>query len=172
MDKKGVYVVTNPELGWDCVVAVYDASTCTEEDLEFMYDDDYVISYEPFSEVEKPKQVDQSEIREIENDLANSLLLCVVDNLDIIEDYKDILMSRVGHELKKEDQHILGKIFKEFLKEKNIDDQGGEIVVVNDSKYSFLGMLFPNELALEFFDKTAWWEFDDYLRTEKQIDIG
>jgi hypothetical protein len=73
---------------------------------------------------------------------------------------------------KKEDQHILGKIFKEFLKEKKIDDQGGEIVVVNDSKYSFLGMLFPSEIALELFDKTAWWEFDDYLKTEKDIEIG
>lgn len=173
MSKKGVYVVTNPELGWDCVVAVYDASTCTEEDLEFMYDvDDYVISYKPFSEVEKPKEVDQTQIREIESDLKNPLLLCIVDTLEIIEDYKDILMSRVGKQLKKEDQHILGKIFKEFLKERNISDQGGEIVVVNGADYCYLGMLFPNELALELFDKTAWWEFETYLTNEKHIEIG
>lgn len=172
MSNKGVYVVTNPELGWDCVVAVYDASTCTEEEVEFMYDDAYVISYEPFSEVEKPKEVDQTQIREIENDLANSLLLCVVDNLDIEYDSLNLLYSKEGKSLQRQDQHILGQIFKEFLKERNISDQGGEIVVVNDTDYCYLGMLFPNELALELFDKTSWWDFSDYLRDEKRIDIG
>lgn len=28
-----VYVVTSVELGWDCIVGVFDASTTTEEEL-------------------------------------------------------------------------------------------------------------------------------------------
>ena len=171
MSKKGVYVVTLPELGWDCVVSIFDASTCTEEEVKFMYGEDYVISYKTFQEVERPKEVDESQIREIE-DKYDTLLLCIIDVLEIEYDSLNLLYSKEGKKLQKPDQHILGQLFKNFLKEKDISDQGGEIVVVNNPKYSYLGMLFPNELSIDLFDKSTWWEFKDYLRDEKRIDIG
>lgn len=34
------YVVTNPELGWDCVVDVFDASTTTENGIKDYYRED------------------------------------------------------------------------------------------------------------------------------------
>lgn len=47
MNDKYVYVVTNPELGWDCVVAVYDANEVQVGELEAEYheDDGYVIHH-------------------------------------------------------------------------------------------------------------------------------
>jgi hypothetical protein len=34
---KHVYVVTSVELGWDCVVGVFDSSVVSREDLEKAY---------------------------------------------------------------------------------------------------------------------------------------
>ena len=40
-----VFVVTGLKLGWDCVVAVYDADSVSEEDLRSRYPEgEYVIS--------------------------------------------------------------------------------------------------------------------------------
>lgn len=45
--KQSVHVVTNPELGWDCVVGVYDADIVKMEDLlEEFPEGDYVITTE------------------------------------------------------------------------------------------------------------------------------
>lgn len=30
-------IVTNPELGWDCVMAVYDASKISEDDVKKLH---------------------------------------------------------------------------------------------------------------------------------------
>lgn len=41
---ESVYVVTMPELGWDCVIGVFDSNLVTQEELEQQYtDDQYVI---------------------------------------------------------------------------------------------------------------------------------
>lgn len=39
---KKVYVVTNSELGWDCVVGVFDAEVITEEQLEERFQGCYI----------------------------------------------------------------------------------------------------------------------------------
>lgn len=40
-----VFVVTGLELGWDCVVAVYDADSVSKKDLKSQYPEgEYVIS--------------------------------------------------------------------------------------------------------------------------------
>lgn len=48
MNNKTVYVVTSTELGWDCVVGVFDASQLSNEYLEEQFPPDsyYVISSE------------------------------------------------------------------------------------------------------------------------------
>lgn len=39
-----VYVVSNPELGWDCIVAVYDWGNIILKELQERYpEDEYVI---------------------------------------------------------------------------------------------------------------------------------
>lgn len=40
-----VYVVTNPELGWDCIVGVFNADSVSKEQLEekFKYEGCYVV---------------------------------------------------------------------------------------------------------------------------------
>lgn len=43
---KGVWVVTGLELGWDCLVGVYDASVVSEEELMAQFDEEsYVIHH-------------------------------------------------------------------------------------------------------------------------------
>ena len=51
MAEKQVWVVTNPELGWDCVCAVYER----EDDISkrYIHDDTYVIHQTTI----KPKRV-------------------------------------------------------------------------------------------------------------------
>lgn len=44
-------IVTNPELGWDCVVAVYDANETSEEDLKKLYSDEYVFHHTSISKI-------------------------------------------------------------------------------------------------------------------------
>lgn len=44
MNNNTVYVVTNPELGWDCVIGVYDAKYVTLLSLQEEFpEDEYVI---------------------------------------------------------------------------------------------------------------------------------
>lgn len=39
-----VYVVTNPDLGWNCLVGVFDYSSFTKEELESQFPmDEYII---------------------------------------------------------------------------------------------------------------------------------
>ena len=41
-----VYVVTNPELGWDCVVAVFKCDDVSKESIKEVFpDNEYVIHY-------------------------------------------------------------------------------------------------------------------------------
>lgn len=48
---KYVYVVTNPELGWDCVVGVYGYTTTSLYDLQRCFpEDQYVIHKHPILE--------------------------------------------------------------------------------------------------------------------------
>jgi len=42
-----VYVVTMPELGWDCIIGVFDPESVSKESLEEVFDPDlgYVVHY-------------------------------------------------------------------------------------------------------------------------------
>lgn len=43
---RGIWVVTGLELGWDCLVGVYDASVISEEELVAHFgEDSYVIHH-------------------------------------------------------------------------------------------------------------------------------
>ncbi len=42
-----VYVVTMPELGWDCVVGVYDYDSVAYEDLRNIFGEDQYVIHEP-----------------------------------------------------------------------------------------------------------------------------
>jgi hypothetical protein len=43
---KYVYVVTNPELGWDCVVGVYDCDAITLSKLQRCFPEDQYVIHE------------------------------------------------------------------------------------------------------------------------------
>lgn len=44
-----VYVVTNPELGWDCVIGVFDANSVSKSKLEEVFPSElaYVVHFHP-----------------------------------------------------------------------------------------------------------------------------
>lgn len=177
MSKKGVYVVTNPELGWDCVVSVFDASTCTEEEVRYMYDEDYVISYTSFREIERPPVLEQTSIIEIteKNDYYDPTMECIIDNLEIVSDNQKLLYSKPGSTMRNEDCHILAKIFLDWLEENGYPNYGGEVVVVKTEKYSYVGMKFKDEHDLNAFNHGVRWFEDfntDYLENDKEIELS
>lgn len=45
---KSVFVVTGYELGWDCVVAVFDPDSVTEEQIRERFDEDDYCVHENF----------------------------------------------------------------------------------------------------------------------------
>lgn len=165
-------VVTNTELGWDCVVGVYE--NATDEDLKYMFPgSEYVFHHETISQVEKPPVVDQSTIREVtEPKDRDRTIECVIDNLVIDSDNQKILSSKVGSQINTADCHILANIFLEWLKENNHPNYGGEVVVVKCEKYSYVGMKFPSEKEINvFYDTVKWREdfCDDYLENKKGL---
>jgi hypothetical protein len=140
-------IVTNPELGWDCVMAVYDASKISEEDVQKMYSEECVTHYTGITKVPKKKKVKSypaTDIKVVEVFEYSNSIECVIDHLELEADANSLLPAKCGHHLKPEDYQILGKITNKFLQDNNIDLQGAEICVVkanyDNSKYSYLGL--------------------------------
>jgi hypothetical protein len=140
-------VVTNPELGWDCVMAVYDASKISEDDVKKLYSEECVTHYTGITKAPKKKKVksNDSDIKVLEVFEYSDSIGCVIDHLELEADANSLLPAKCGHHLKPKDFQILGKITNKFLQDNNIDLQGGEICVVianyDDSKYSYLGLV-------------------------------
>lgn len=168
-------VVTNTELGWDCVVAVYE--NASEKDLKYMYpSDEYVFTSTSISEIEKPPVVDQEFVREVEegDDEYDRSMECIIDNLEITYDNQNILYSKVGANINTQDCHILAKMFVEWLRENEYPTYGGEVVVVKCTNYSYVGMKFPTEKDLNAFNHNVEWMddfYEDYLKNKKGIEL-
>lgn len=168
----GLIVVTNPELGWDCVVAVYDDSEVSETELGDMYDTDvYVLSSMGISKFNKPK-LEYTPIKEIivTSSKDQNNIECVIDSLEIDNDYKSLLQSREGMKLKSVDVHILGNIADKFIIENNINMNGGYfcVVTVPETKlsngYSYLGLggIEDRKLRNDTYD-SFYEELDNHL---------
>ncbi len=153
-------VVTNPELGWDCVVAVYDASKISEDDVKELHSDECVIHYTGITKVpKKPKKSKteaENKIKEIEVFKYTPEIECDIDHLELECDSNSLLPTMCGKHLKPKDYHILGAIANKFISDNNIDLKGCEICVVlanYDSVYSYLGLVGPNRRdVLETFE--------------------
>lgn len=59
---KRVFVVTDTELGWDCVVACIDATTITEEDVRKEFKDrTYIITEMEVASTPKPRWYEEDD---------------------------------------------------------------------------------------------------------------
>ena len=163
----GLIVVTNPELGWDCVVAVYDDSEVSEKELKNSYNTDvYVLTSIGLTSF-TPKDIDYDEIEEIiatESKSENNIEL-IIDNLEIVSDHNSLLQSNEGMKLSKIDIHILGNILTKFASDKNIELKGNFCVVTvpagryTSYDFSYLGFK-GSGLNVTFF-----YEMDDHLKS-------
>lgn len=157
-------IVTNPELGWDCVVEVYDASKISEDDVKKLHSEECVTHYTGITKVPKKKKKTKpntDDIKVLDMLEYSSDIGCIIDCLVLESDVNSLLSAKCGQHLKPEDFQILGKITNKFLQDNNIDLQGGEICVVNNisEKYSFLGLVGIS-------DEDKQWEIIDTFETK------
>jgi hypothetical protein len=164
-------IVTNPELGWDCVMAVYDASKISEDDVKKLHSKECVTHYTGITKAPKKKKKktkpNTDDIKVIEEFEYTGSFEIVIDHLELESDRDSLLPAKCGHHLKPKDFQILGKITNKFLQDNNIDLQGGEICVINNNgeKYSYLGLagISDRRKRMDVLD-TFQNELDEHLR--------
>lgn len=168
----GLIIVTNPELGWDCVVAVYNDTEISKKELENLYDTNiYVLTSISLTSLSKNINIEKNDeiIEEIITsniDFINIEL--IIDNLKIVSDSDSLLHSNEGMMLNKKDFHILGNIFNKLVIDKNIDLNGGHFCIVTvpagrytTYEFSYLG--FTGFSSKDIFLEKLLYEIDEHL---------
>lgn len=84
-----IIVVTNPELGWDCVVAVYDQDT-TEDDITSQHGDNVILHYQSVSTLSSRQSEDDSSINNVSAANNNYMRLLFMNGEWTWEHYEDV----------------------------------------------------------------------------------
>ena len=142
-------IVTNPELGWDCVMAVYDASKISEDDVKKLYSEECVTHYTGITKAPKKKKVklNTGDIKVLED--CDSIG-CIIDSPVLEADTTALFSTKCGHHLNPKDFQILGKIVN--LLEPTITDTV-EKLTVQETNY------FIHLLTLDLQRSLKHWEY-------------